>query len=45
MLKAFRELLTRDDHRARMDKRIGAKDLAGAKRAAQDASATTSWRS
>lgn len=31
----FRDLLTRDDHRARMDKRIGAKDLAGAKRAAQ----------
>jgi len=32
---AFRDLLTRDDHRARMDKRIGAKDLSGAKRAAQ----------
>ncbi|MVT64330.1 transglycosylase SLT domain-containing protein [Bradyrhizobium pachyrhizi] len=32
---AFKDLLTRDDHRARMDKRIGAKDLAGAKRAAQ----------
>ncbi|MFB9265315.1 transglycosylase SLT domain-containing protein [Bradyrhizobium erythrophlei] len=31
----FRELLTRDDHRARMDRRIGAKDLAGARRAAQ----------
>ncbi len=31
----FRDLLTREDHRARMDKRIGAKDLAGAKRAAQ----------
>ena len=31
----FRDLLTRDDHVARMDKRIGAKDLAGAKRAAQ----------
>ncbi len=31
----FRDLLTRDDHRARMDRRIGAKDLAGAKRAAQ----------
>ena len=31
----FGDLLTRDDHRARMDKRIGAKDLAGAKRAAQ----------
>ena len=31
----FGDLLTREDHRARMDKRIGAKDLAGAKRAAQ----------
>ena len=31
----FRDLLTRDDHRARMDRRIGAKDLAGARRAAQ----------
>jgi len=31
----FRDLLTRDDHRARMDKRIGAKDISGAKRAAQ----------
>jgi soluble lytic murein transglycosylase len=31
----FRDLLTREDHRARMDKRIGAKDLSGAKRAAQ----------
>ncbi|VIO74295.1 lytic transglycosylase domain-containing protein [Bradyrhizobium ivorense] len=31
----FKDLLTRDDHRARMDKRIGAKDLAGARRAAQ----------
>ena len=35
VLETFRDLLTRDDHRARMDKRIGAKDLAGAKRAAQ----------
>ena len=35
VLEAFRDLLTRDDHRARMDKRIGAKDLAGAKRAAK----------
>jgi len=33
--ETFRDLLTRDDHRARMDRRIGAKDLAGAKRAAQ----------
>ena len=32
---AFKDLLTRDDHRARMDKRIGAKDLVGARRAAQ----------
>jgi soluble lytic murein transglycosylase len=31
----FRDLLTREDHRARMDKRIGAKDISGAKRAAQ----------
>jgi soluble lytic murein transglycosylase len=31
----FHDLLTSDDHRARMDKRIGAKDLAGARRAAQ----------
>ena len=31
----FRDLFTAEDHRARMDKRIGAKDLAGAKRAAQ----------
>jgi soluble lytic murein transglycosylase len=34
-LEIFRDLLTREDHRARMDKRIGAKDLSGAKRAAQ----------
>jgi soluble lytic murein transglycosylase len=31
----FHDLLTRDDHRARMDKRIGAKDLSGARRAAK----------
>jgi soluble lytic murein transglycosylase len=31
----FRDLLTREDHRARMDKRIGAKDFSAAKRAAQ----------
>ena len=31
----FRDLLGREDHRARMDKRIGAKDFSGAKRAAQ----------
>lgn len=34
-LEMFRDLLTRDDHRARMDKRIGAKDGAGAARAAK----------
>jgi soluble lytic murein transglycosylase len=34
-LEIFRDLLTREDHRARMDRRIGAKDLAGARRAAQ----------
>ncbi|MBR0798003.1 lytic transglycosylase domain-containing protein [Bradyrhizobium jicamae] len=34
-LDAFKDLLTRDDDRARMDKRIGAKDLAGARRAAK----------
>jgi soluble lytic murein transglycosylase len=33
--ETFHDLFTREDHRARMDKRIGAKDLAGAKRAAQ----------
>ncbi|HET7192029.1 MAG TPA: transglycosylase SLT domain-containing protein, partial [Pseudolabrys sp.] len=33
--EAFHDLLTREDHRARMDKRIGAKDFAGARRAAQ----------
>jgi soluble lytic murein transglycosylase len=31
----FRDLLTRDDHRARMDKRIGARDFSGAMRAAR----------
>jgi soluble lytic murein transglycosylase len=34
VLDVFRDLLTRDDHRARMDKRIGAKDFSGAMRAA-----------
>jgi soluble lytic murein transglycosylase len=33
-LDAFPAILTRDDHRARMDKRIGAKDFSGAMRAA-----------
>jgi soluble lytic murein transglycosylase len=33
--ETFHDLLTREDHRARMDKRIGAKDLSGARRAAQ----------
>jgi soluble lytic murein transglycosylase len=32
---AFRAMLTREDHRARMDKRIGAKDFSGAMRAAR----------
>jgi soluble lytic murein transglycosylase len=31
----FRDLLTSEDHRARMDKRIGAKDFSGAMRAAR----------
>jgi soluble lytic murein transglycosylase len=31
----FRDLLTKEDHRARMDRRIGAKDGAGAMRAAK----------
>jgi soluble lytic murein transglycosylase len=35
VLEVFGDLLTRDDHRARMDRRIGAKDLAGARRVAQ----------
>ena len=35
VLQTFGDLLTRDDHRARMDRRIGAKDLAGARRAAK----------
>src|SRR6266704_815482 len=34
-LEAFRDLLTGEDHRARMDKRIGAKDFSGASRAAR----------
>lgn len=33
--EAFRDLLTADDHRARMDKRLGAKDYSGAQRAAK----------
>lgn len=35
VLDTFHDLLTREDHRARMDKRIGAKDFSGASRAAQ----------
>jgi soluble lytic murein transglycosylase len=35
MTETFRDLLGPDDHRARMDKRIGAKDFAGAMRAAR----------
>jgi len=34
-INTFGEILTREDHRARMDKRIGAKDFAGAMRAAR----------
>jgi soluble lytic murein transglycosylase len=34
-LDNFRDLLTREDHRARMDRRIGAKDFSGAMRAAR----------
>src|SRR3954447_26409399 len=33
--EAFRDLLTSEDHRARMDKRLGAKDYSGARRAAK----------
>ncbi|QQO22014.1 lytic transglycosylase domain-containing protein [Bradyrhizobium diazoefficiens] len=33
--EAFRDLLTADDHRARMDKRLGAKDYSAARRAAK----------
>lgn len=33
--EAFRDLLTADDHRARMDKRLGAKDYGAARRAAK----------
>ncbi|MBR0720955.1 lytic transglycosylase domain-containing protein [Bradyrhizobium manausense] len=33
--EAFHDLLRPEDHRARMDKRLGAKDYAGAKRAAK----------
>ncbi|WBL75373.1 lytic transglycosylase domain-containing protein [Bradyrhizobium xenonodulans] len=33
--EAFRDLLTAEDHRARMDKRLGAKDYAGARRTAK----------
>jgi soluble lytic murein transglycosylase len=35
VFETFHDLLTREDHRARMDKRIGAKDFSGASRAAQ----------
>ncbi len=34
-LDSFRDLLSREDHRARMDRRIGAKDFSGAMRAAR----------
>jgi len=36
-LEAFRDMLGREDHLARMDKRIGAKDFSGAMRAAKRA--------
>jgi len=35
VIELFRDLLSSEDHRARMDKRIGAKDLSGAARAAR----------
>jgi soluble lytic murein transglycosylase len=35
VFETFRDLLTREDHQARMDKRIGAKDFSGASRAAR----------
>ena len=38
VIELFRDLLSSDDHRARMDKRIGAKDLSGAARAARQLS-------
>jgi soluble lytic murein transglycosylase len=34
-LDAFRDLITREDHRARMDRRIGAKDFSAAMRSAR----------
>jgi soluble lytic murein transglycosylase len=34
-LDVFHDVVTREDHRARMDKRIGAKDVSGAMRAAR----------
>jgi soluble lytic murein transglycosylase len=37
VLDAFRDLLNREDHMARMDKRLGAKDISGAMRAAKRA--------
>ena len=36
--EAFRDLLTAEDHRARMDKRLGAKDYGAARRASADTS-------
>jgi soluble lytic murein transglycosylase len=35
VIELFRDLLSSEDHRARMDKRIGAKDMSGAARAAR----------
>jgi soluble lytic murein transglycosylase len=37
VLDAFRDLLNREDHMARMDKRLGAKDISGAMRSAKRA--------
>jgi soluble lytic murein transglycosylase len=42
-LETFHDLLTREDHRARMDKRIGAKDFSGANRAAQRLGSDELW--
>ena len=43
VLETFHDLLTREDHRARMDKRIGAKDFSGANRAAQRLGSDELW--
>jgi len=43
VLETFHDLLTREDHRARMDKRIGAKDFSGANRVAQRLGSDELW--